>query len=76
MVVMYGGAPDLGPWQQPRQFPVMPLPLAPPANEEPKRLRVQVIADADGTVRLKVHLGDRLVVETGGRGTLNVETDV
>lgn len=81
--VMYGGAPDPQ-WQRPRQ-PVVPDPptittggfhgltLSVP---EPVRLRVSVMVEADGTVRLKVMADDRLVVETSGRGTITVESEV
>ena len=85
MVVMYGGAPDFWtPNEVPsgRQDPVY-VPAATSGTQyrievpsAPVRLRVQVVVEADGTVRLKVHAGDRLVVETGGRGSINIETEL
>lgn len=67
----------------PRQ-PAYEIPAFPPVIEKisefltktPVKLRVQAMVEADGTLRLKVHADDRLVVETSGRGTVSIESEV
>lgn len=92
MMVMYGGAPDPGwdrprpettddrtDWQKVLQDWV-PKPLSYEAlteeDAEPERLRVSATVEADGTLRLRVELDGRLIVETGGRGTVTVESEL
>jgi hypothetical protein len=62
--------PDL--LRQPAYYPIAPT----QAEQLCIRLRVSVMVEADGTVRLKVTADDRLVVETSGRGTITVESEV
>lgn len=87
MTIMYGGPPNPGTGGRP---PAVPDPVIPNtgdlgeltkrarllAPEARHRLRVSVMVEADGTVRLKVLDGDRLVCETTGRGTITIETEI
>jgi hypothetical protein len=90
--VMYGGPPNPKGWdsEYPPRPAVMPDPVsnagidinevlrrareqAPAARH---RLRVSVLVEVDGTIRLKILDGERLVCETTGRSTISIETEL
>jgi hypothetical protein len=77
--VMYGGAPMPRPAQeQPDWIKKLqePRPMVATPTDAPHRLRVCVLVDDDGAIKLKVIIDGKLVSEVEGARSLTLETNV